>query len=209
MLEGSAHFEDEQLIINKLGTFGQSWYNILNRNTMVHWISITLCTYTAAIYWPTSKLHLGWNNTLWPSSCISKMIFFFFFYKWTIHFVFVLSFTRSIVLYSTTLLSDFYKPQCFLSNCTNNMHILASGPEPCCWWFFHLQSKIKSRIGFLFRKQSLLHSCGQTYPRKTDHPTDPWLQRCPFTKWMPSIPVPSFLSPKPHILPTTATCTLS
>jgi hypothetical protein len=37
----------------------------------------------------------------------------------------------------------------------------------------HLQSKITSRIGFLFRKQSILHSCCQTYPRKTDYPTDP------------------------------------
>ena len=36
----------------------------------------------------------------------------------------------------------------------------------------HLQSKIESRIGFLF------HSCCQTYPRKTDLPTDPGLRRC-------------------------------
>ena len=42
----------------------------------------------------------------------------------------------------------------------------------------HFQSKIKSRIGFLFRKQSILHSCCQTYPCKTDCPTDPWLRRC-------------------------------
>ena len=42
----------------------------------------------------------------------------------------------------------------------------------------HLQSKIKSRIGFLFRKQSLLHSRRQTYPCKTDYPTDPRLRRC-------------------------------
>jgi hypothetical protein len=28
------------MLINKLGTFGQSRYNILNRNTMVHWISL-------------------------------------------------------------------------------------------------------------------------------------------------------------------------
>ena len=42
----------------------------------------------------------------------------------------------------------------------------------------HLQSKIKSRICFIFHKQNLLHSCCQTYPRKTDYPTDPWLRRC-------------------------------
>jgi hypothetical protein len=39
-------FECEKLLINKLGTFGQSWYNTLNRNTMVHCISLKLCTYT-------------------------------------------------------------------------------------------------------------------------------------------------------------------
>ena len=42
----------------------------------------------------------------------------------------------------------------------------------------HLRSKLKSSIGFLFRKQSILHSCCQTYPRKTDHPTAPRLWRC-------------------------------
>ena len=42
----------------------------------------------------------------------------------------------------------------------------------------HLQSKVKSRIGFLFRNQSILHSCCQTYPCKTDHPTNPRLRRC-------------------------------
>jgi hypothetical protein len=42
----------------------------------------------------------------------------------------------------------------------------------------HPQSKIKFRIGFLFRKQSLLHSRRQTYPSKTDYPTDPQLRRC-------------------------------
>ena len=42
----------------------------------------------------------------------------------------------------------------------------------------HLQPKRKSRISFLFRKQSILHSCCQTYPRKTDHPTDPRFRRC-------------------------------
>ena len=42
----------------------------------------------------------------------------------------------------------------------------------------HLESKIKSRVGFHFRKQSILHSCCQTYPHKTDHPTNPRLRRC-------------------------------
>ncbi|CDQ77980.1 unnamed protein product [Oncorhynchus mykiss] len=42
----------------------------------------------------------------------------------------------------------------------------------------HLQSNVKSRIGFLFRKKSILHSCCQTYPCKTDHPTNPRLRRC-------------------------------
>uniref|UniRef100_A0A8C7UQS5 Reverse transcriptase domain-containing protein n=1 Tax=Oncorhynchus mykiss TaxID=8022 RepID=A0A8C7UQS5_ONCMY len=40
----------------------------------------------------------------------------------------------------------------------------------------HLQSKIKSRIPI--SQQSLLHSRRQTYPSKTDYPTDPRLRRC-------------------------------
>ena len=40
----------------------------------------------------------------------------------------------------------------------------------------HLQSKITCRIGFLFRKQNLLHSCCQSNPRKTDYPTNPRLR---------------------------------
>uniref|UniRef100_A0A674C311 Reverse transcriptase domain-containing protein n=1 Tax=Salmo trutta TaxID=8032 RepID=A0A674C311_SALTR len=43
----------------------------------------------------------------------------------------------------------------------------------------HLQSKVKSRIGFLFRnKASFTHAAKHTYPRKTDHPTNPRLRRC-------------------------------
>ena len=41
----------------------------------------------------------------------------------------------------------------------------------------HLQSKIKSRIGFLFRNKAFLHSRCQAYPSKTDYPTDPRLWR--------------------------------
>ena len=67
-------YELEKLFINQLGTFGQPWCKILNRNAMVHWISLKLCTYTDAIYWPKCKLCLDWNNTLWPFSCISKMM---------------------------------------------------------------------------------------------------------------------------------------
>ena len=81
----------------------------------------------------------------------------------------------------------------------------------------HLQSKIKSRIGFLFRKQSLLHSRRQNYPSKTDYPTDPRLQRCIY-----KIASNTLLSKldafyhsairfvtKAHISSTTATCMLS
>uniref|UniRef100_A0A8K9Y7J5 Reverse transcriptase domain-containing protein n=1 Tax=Oncorhynchus mykiss TaxID=8022 RepID=A0A8K9Y7J5_ONCMY len=42
----------------------------------------------------------------------------------------------------------------------------------------HLQSKVKSRIGNTISQQSILHSCCQTYPCKTDHPTNPRLWRC-------------------------------
>ena len=38
----------------------------------------------------------------------------------------------------------------------------------------HLQSKIKSRNRLPILQQSLLYSCCQTYPRKTDYPTDRW-----------------------------------
>ena len=81
----------------------------------------------------------------------------------------------------------------------------------------HLQSKMKSRISFLFRKKSILHSCCQTYPCKTDYPTNPWLWWCNLqnslptlysANWMQSITVPSVWSPNPHIQPTTATCIL-
>ena len=43
---------------------------------------------------------------------------------------YVLSFTRSNVLYSPTLISHWAQTSnCFLSYGINNMHILASGPE--------------------------------------------------------------------------------
>ena len=76
-------------------------------HTMVHWISLKCCTYTAAIYWTISKLHLGWNNTLWAFSCISKMMV----QKKYVFFFFVLSFTRSTVSSSPTFLSHFHKLQ--------------------------------------------------------------------------------------------------
>ena len=44
-------------------------------------------------------------------------------------FSFVLSFIRSIVLYSPTFLSHLHKLQCFHSNGIKNMQNLASGPE--------------------------------------------------------------------------------
>jgi hypothetical protein len=70
---------------------------------------------------------------------------------------------------------------------------------------------------YKFNLISIHHSCCQTYPRKTAHPTDLRLWLCHLqepptlysTNWMQSFTVPSVLSPKPHILPTTATCTLS
>ena len=46
---------------------------------MVHWISLKLCTYTAAIQWPKSKLCLGWNSTLWPFFCNTQMLFSFYY----------------------------------------------------------------------------------------------------------------------------------
>jgi hypothetical protein len=54
-----------------------------------------------------------------------------------------LSFTKSIVLYSPTFLSHFHKLQCFLSNGTKNMHILASGPARFGYWFYTIFFFIK------------------------------------------------------------------
>ncbi|CDQ70595.1 unnamed protein product [Oncorhynchus mykiss] len=42
----------------------------------------------------------------------------------------------------------------------------------------HLQPKIKSRVGFLFRNKASFTHRRQTYPSKTDYPTDPRLRRC-------------------------------
>ena len=72
--------------------------------------SVKLCTYTAAIWWPKSKLCLGQNNPLWPFSCISKMVQKKN-KKKTHVFFFVLSFTRSLVLYYPKLISHFHKLQ--------------------------------------------------------------------------------------------------
>ena len=82
----------------------------------------------------------------------------------------------------------------------------------------HLQSKIQSRIGFLFcNKTSFTHAAKHTLVKLTILPI---LGFCDvickiasntilYTNWMQSITVPSVLSPKPHIPPTTATCMLS
>ena len=68
---------------------------------MAHWISLKRCTYTAAIYWPKSKLRLGCISKIMVQNTFKKMHGFFF----------VLSFTRSNVLYSPTFLSNFHKLQ--------------------------------------------------------------------------------------------------
>ena len=115
--------------INKLGTFGQSWHKTLNRNAMVHWISLKLCTYTAAIYWPKSKLQLGWNNTLWPFSCISKVMVQKK-YKNNVGFFLCIIFYRIYcVIFSYINLTFPQTSKCFLSNGTKNIYILASAPE--------------------------------------------------------------------------------
>ena len=81
--------------------------------------------------------------------------------------------------------------------------LLFTGPYP----------KLNLELASYFAKQS---SRRQTCPRKTDHPTDPRLRRCHLqnslqhsANWMQSITVPSVLSPKHHILPTSATCMIS
>jgi hypothetical protein len=81
----------------------------------------------------------------------------------------------------------------------------------------HLQSKVKSRNGFLFRnKASFIHAAKHTLVKLTILPILDFgdviykLPPTPYsTNWMQSITVPSVLSPKPNILPTTATCTVT
>ena len=78
----------------------------------------------------------------------------------------------------------------------------------------HLQSKIKSRIGFLFRsKASFTHAAKHTLVKLTILLTLDFgsviFKIASNTLLNKSITVPSVLSPKPHILPTIATCTLS
>jgi hypothetical protein len=79
----------------------------------------------------------------------------------------------------------------------------------------HPQSKIKPRIGFLFHnKASFTHAAKHNLVKLTILPIlDDVIYKIAsntqLKNWMQSITVPSVLSPKPHILPTTATCTLS
>ena len=82
----------------------------------------------------------------------------------------------------------------------------------------HPQSKIKSRIGFLFHnKASITHAAKLTLVKLIILLLlaygDVIYKIVPNTStlanWMQSITVPSVLSPMPHILPTTVTCMLS
>ena len=96
----------ENVSIHQFGSFGQTWYKILSSIETLRLINLKLCTDTSAIEWPKSKLRLNCNNTLWPFSCISKMM------KKNNVFLFeLLSFTRSNVLYSTTFILNFHKVQ--------------------------------------------------------------------------------------------------
>ena len=104
------------VLISQLSTFGQSAYNILNRNAMVPWIC----------------------------------------------FFFVLSFTRSNVLFSPTLISHFQKRQSFLSNGIKNMHIPATGSELQAVRFgCYFRRELKKRV------QSFgAHSSGMASPNQ-------------------------------------------
>uniref|UniRef100_A0A8C7LY57 Reverse transcriptase domain-containing protein n=1 Tax=Oncorhynchus mykiss TaxID=8022 RepID=A0A8C7LY57_ONCMY len=81
----------------------------------------------------------------------------------------------------------------------------------------HLQSKIKSRIGFLYRKKaSFTHAAKHTLVKLTillildfGDVIYKIASNTLLNNWMQSITVPSVLSPKHHTLPTIATCTLS
>jgi hypothetical protein len=77
----------------------------------------------------------------------------------------------------------------------------------------HLQSKIKSRTVFLFRNKAFCtHAAKYTLVKLTNLLIldfgDVIYKIASNANWMQSITVPSVLSPKPHILPTTVTCML-
>jgi hypothetical protein len=61
--------------------FEQKCNGSLDQSKYLHF---NVYLYTLNIYniYTKSKLHLGWNNTLWPFSCISKMMVQFFFNSW-------------------------------------------------------------------------------------------------------------------------------
>ena len=73
-----------------------------------------------------------------------------------------------------------------------------------------LESNETSPIQNDMSQQSLLHSRCQTYPRKTDHPTDPRLRRCHLQNILQhsTQQIGCRLS-QCHILPTTATSMIS
>ena len=74
-----------------------------------------------------------------------------------------------------------------------------------------LQSKIKSRIGFLLfcNKASFTHAAKHTLVKRTILPILDFSYVIYKIASNTLLTVPSALSPKPHILPTTATCMLS
>ena len=74
----------------------------------------------------------------------------------------------------------------------------------------HLQSKITSRLVFLFRnKASFTHAAKHTLVKLSILPILDFGDVIYKIALNTLLTVPSVLSPKPHILPTTATCTLS
>jgi hypothetical protein len=121
-------FEHEKLLINKLVTFGQSWYNTFNRQAMVHWINLKLCTYTAALsvqnlnctwagithYGLFLAFQRSWYEKIQKKGCFFLCIIFYQIY---------------CVIFSYIPFTFPQTSKCFLSNGTKNMHILASESE--------------------------------------------------------------------------------
>ena len=115
-------------LINKLGTFGQCWYNILNRNAMVHWISKNFahslmpssgqnlnCTWAGLIHYGLSlAFQRWWYKNIQKNGWFFLRIIFYQIY-W--------------VIFNYILFTFPWPSKCFLSNGTKNMHIRASGPE--------------------------------------------------------------------------------
>ena len=125
------NFEHEKLIINKLGTFGQSWQNFEHK-----------CNGSLD---QSKTLHIHWSksqnlNCTWAGIIVTYYGFSLAFQRWwhkkkykrAVGCFFVLLPDPDCVILNIEWHSfhiSIKASKCFLSNGTKNMHIVAAGPE--------------------------------------------------------------------------------